>query len=247
MRYAIVISLTFLLQLPAAAVRATTVGDASHCRPLSLLDDARNYIDCIDEARQKAIRALSNTRADGTAGWSDENGDPYPTHPDHNPDLPLGGYPSGTDEDGTERYKPPAPPAAYQRYEQWLRDRPIRTVYTLSGRSSIGWVYDRDTTSDGETVTLRIDLQGADEGLYIEFARAEDGAWQVSEDGYTGLNWEWTEYGNDDGLDEAQDLIAMALIAIYEGHDMRWEAVGGEGRFFYEWARRPWYAWTATA
>ncbi len=189
---AIAVAAAWLLS-PARPIFADDqpAGDASNCRPLALLADARPYIECIDAARDEAIAAL-------IAG----------THPDAVPGEKFGGLPYDTDVDtGEITPAPPDPPvvtqvvagsnllkdgaqsvqlpsAPYQRYENF-DGRRQRVAYVFAGEES--FLKDEDCADGREGFDCRVLLNTTmnDEGFsYIAFQR-RNGVWQWSVRAYS--------------------------------------------------------------
>ena len=189
---AIAVAAAWLLS-PARPIFADDqpAGDASNCRPLALLADARPYIECIDAARDEAIAAL-------IAG----------THPDAVPGEKFGGLPYDTDVDtGEITAAPPDPPvvmqviagsnllkdgaqsvqlpsAPYQRYENF-DGRRQRVAYVFAGEES--FLKDEDCADGREGFDCRVLLTPTmnDEGFsYIAFQR-RNGVWQWSVRAYS--------------------------------------------------------------
>lgn len=172
MRYAIVMTLLLLL-LASSAVQADDKppGDASHCLPLALLDDARNYSDCIDAARQEAISAL-------TAG----------THPDASTERPRVGI--TFDEDGRVIHEPEHPP--YQRYENF-EGRRRRSVYLRHNTWGPGTLRGTDkVTPDQQEYTMNYPLLDGT-SVSVTFRRTELGL--EGNHPPSGWRWAWFQYG----------------------------------------------------
>ena len=139
-----------------------TPGDASHCRALQMLDDARPYIECIDAAREEAIAAL-------IAG----------THPDAVPGEKFGGLSYDTDLDTGEITATPPDPPVFQRYENF-QGRRQRVAYVFAGEESFLKDADCQPWPPNNCRELRAwNIDGV--AFYVAFQRsANGGEWRAT-------------------------------------------------------------------
>lgn len=221
MKWIAIVSVAAWLLSPARPAFAATgqPGDASHCRALQMLDDARPYIDCIDAARDRAIAALAagthpdapptRTSADGPI--SSEDGEQSAQSPSAPVVMQvLSG--SNLLKDGEQSVQLPSAP--YQRYENF-DGRRQRVAYLSAGEES--FLQDEDCADGREGFDCRVLLKpttSAQGYSYIAFQRQ-------------GGIWRWSLISHST---EREYLAVWQTIAVGEHTDIKLSFDGDEGR-----------------
>lgn len=221
MKWIAIVSVAAWLLSPARPAFAATgqPGDASHCRALLMLDDARPYIDCIDAARDRAIAALAagthpdapptRTSADGPI--SSEDGEQSVQSPSEPVVMQvLSG--SNLLKDGEQSVQLPSEP--YQRYENF-DGRRQRVAYVSAGEES--FLKDEDCADGREGFDCRVLLKPTTSLAgysYIAFQR-RDGIWQ----------WSLISHST-----EREYLAVWQTIAVGLHHDFKLSFNDDEGR-----------------